>query len=118
MIKKIIGYGGSPYQLYKSPDFQDTMCTPTNPAKFKKGQRVQERCDSKAKYRRDFRNKERIRIEGNHKYKGGRKYIIVEEPYLSKPNRAGRRSWEYKILEDGKDKAIPKGQNMLIALEE
>jgi hypothetical protein len=91
------------------------MHVPSNPATFKKGDRVQER--PKGKYR-DFRTNERKKTEGNTKYKGGRKYTIVEDPYLSKPNRAGRRSWEYKILEDGKDRVDKKGQNMLIALEE
>ncbi len=111
MTKEITSYGGSPYQIYKSTN----MFTPTNPAKFKKGQRVQERSKSKA---RDFRTNEKKRIEGKTTYLGGRKYTIVEEPYLSKPNKAGRRNWEYKIIEDGKDSPIQKGQNMLVALEE
>ena len=91
------------------------MHVPSNPATFKKGDRVQER--PKGKYR-DFRTNERKKTEGNPKYKGGRKYTIVEEPYLSKPNKAGRKNWEYKIIEDGKDSPIQKGQNMLVALEE
>tara|TARA_B100001113_G_scaffold292279_1_gene248857 strand:- start:373 stop:708 length:336 start_codon:yes stop_codon:yes gene_type:complete len=111
MTKEIISYGGSPYQIYKSTD----MFTPTNPAKFKKGQRVQERSKSKA---RDFRTKEKKRIEGKTTYLGGRKYTIVEGPYLSKPNKAGRRNWEYKIIEDGKNSPIPKGQNMIMELKE
>ena len=91
------------------------MHVPSKGPLYKKGDRVQERPKSK---NRDFRTNRRKYVEGPTKYKGGRKYTIVEDPYLSKPNRAGRRSWEYKILEDGKDRVDKKGQNMLIALEE
>mgnify|MGYP003151169563 FL=1 len=91
------------------------MHVPSNGPRYKKGDRVQER--PKGKYR-DFRTNERKKTEGNTKYKGGRKYTIVEDPYLSKENGAKRRTWMYKIVQDGTTKVEPKGQNMIMPLEE
>ena len=91
------------------------MHVPSNPPVYKKGDRVQERPKDK---NRDFRTNRRKYVEGPTKYKGGRKYTILEDAYLSKPNKAGRRSWLYKIIEDGKTKTEDKGQNMIMPLEE
>tara|TARA_B100000131_G_scaffold259495_1_gene255083 strand:- start:1458 stop:1805 length:348 start_codon:yes stop_codon:yes gene_type:complete len=115
MNKEIDTYGGSPYQIYKPPSLKTNMHTPSNPPIYKKGDRVQER---QKKGDRDIRTNKRKSIEGPTKYLGGRKYTIASDPYLSKPNRANRRSWLYKVLKDGEDKAIEKGQNMIMPLEE
>ena len=92
------------------------MHVPSNPPLYKKGDRVQERPKSK---NRDFRTNRRKYVEGPTKFKGGRKYTIVEDPYLpDKANGAKRRMWMYKIVQDGTTKVEPKGQNMIMPLEE
>jgi hypothetical protein len=91
------------------------MHVPSNGPRYKKGDRVQERSK---KDNREFRTTRRQYVEGPTKYKGGRKYTIVEDPYLSKENGAKRRMWMYKIVQDGTTKVEPKGQNMIILLEE
>ena len=91
------------------------MHVPSNPPLYKKGDRVQER----SKGDREIRTTRRQYVEGPTKYKGGRKYTIVEDPYLpDKENGAKRRMWMYKIVQDGTTKVEPKGQNMIMALEE
>ena len=115
MTKEITSYGGSPYQIYKPPVFETTMHVPSNPPIYKKGDRVQER---QKKGNRDIRTNRRKYVEGPSKYFGGRKYTVVDDAYLSKPNKANRRSWLYKVIEDGTDKTIEKGQNMIMELKE
>ena len=115
MTKEITSYGGSPYQTYKPPVSKNNMHVPSNDPLYKKGDRVQER---QKKGDRDIRTNRRKSVEGPTKYYGGRKYTVVEDAYLSKPNKAKRRSWLYKVIEDGKDRTIEKGQNMIMALEE
>jgi len=115
MTKEITSYGGSPYQIYKPPVFKNTMHVPSNPPLYKKGDRVQER---QKKGDREIRTTRRQYVEGPTKYKGGRKYTIVKGPYLSDENKAKRRSWMYDIIQDGTTKVEPKGQNMIMALEE
>ena len=90
------------------------MHVPSNGPLYKKGDRVQER----SKGDRKIRTSRRQYVEGLTKYTGGRKYTIVEEPYLSKANGAKRRTWMYKIVQDGTTKVEPKGQNMIMPLEE
>ena len=90
------------------------MHVPSKAPLYKKGDRVQER----PKGDREIRTNKRKYIEGPTKYKGGRKYTIVNDAHLSKPNKANRRSWLYEILEDGKTKTEDKGQNMIMPLEE
>ena len=115
MTKEITSYGGSPYQIYKPPVSKNNMHVPSNDPLYKKGDRVQER---QKKGDRDIRTNRRKFVEGPTKYYGGRKYTVVEDAYLSKPNKANRRSWLYKVIEDGRDRTIEKGQNMIMALEE
>tara|TARA_B100000427_G_C15467954_1_gene577136 strand:- start:644 stop:919 length:276 start_codon:yes stop_codon:yes gene_type:complete len=91
------------------------MHVPSNPPLYKKGDRVQER---RKKENRDIRTNRRKFVEGTTKYYGGRKYTIIEDAYLSKPNKAKRRTWMYKIIEDGKNRTIEKGQNMIMVVEE
>ena len=90
------------------------MHVPSNPPLYKKGDRVQER----SKGDREIRTNRRQYVEGRTKYTGGRKYSIVEDAFLSKPNKAKRRTWMYKIIKDGTTKTEDKGQNMLMPLEE
>ena len=91
------------------------MHVPSNGPRYKKGDRVQERAREE---NRELRTTRRQYVEGRTKYKGGRKYTIVEDPYLSKENGAKRRTWMYKIVQDGTTKVEPKGQNMIMPLEE
>ena len=90
------------------------MHVPSNAPLYKKGDRVQER----SKGDREIRTSRRQYVEGRTKYTGGRKYTIVEDAFLSKPNKAKRRTWMYKIIKDGTTKVEPKGQNMIMPLEE
>ena len=90
------------------------MHVPSNPPLYKKGDRVQER----SKGDREIRTSRRQYVEGRTKYTGGRKYTIVEDAFLSKPNKAKRRTWMYKITQDGTTKTEDKGQNMIMPLEE
>ena len=90
------------------------MHVPSNPPLYKKGDRVQER----SKGDREIRTNRRQYVEGRTKYPGGRKYTILEDAFLSKPNKAKRRTWLYSIIQDGKTNPEDKGQNMIMPLYE
>jgi len=103
MTKEIISYGGSPYQLYKSPNSHIKMPSQPKPPKYKVGQIVQERKKS----------------QSFSKLKNERKYLIVGGPFLGKPDRSKykRRRWNYECIEVGKNKSELKVQGMLQPLE-
>jgi hypothetical protein len=104
MTKEIISSGGSPYQIYKSPNSHIKMPSQPKPPKYKIGQRVQERNKS----------------QSFSKIPKNRKYTIVGGPFLGKPDNSKykRRRWNYDCLEEGKNKSEVKVQGMLQPLEE
>ena len=103
MTKEISSSGGSPYQIYKSPNSHIKMPSQPKPPAYKIGQRVQERNKS----------------QSFSKIPKNRKYTIVGGPFLGKPDRSKfkRRRWNYDCMEDGKNISVVKVQGMLQPVE-
>ena len=103
MTEEVNTYGGSPYQVYKSPNSHIKMPSQPKPPAYKIGQRVQERNKS----------------QSFSKIPKNRKYTIVGGPFLGKPDRSKfkRRRWNYDCMEDGKNISVVKVQGMLQPVE-
>ena len=79
------------------------MTSQPDPPAYKIGQRVRE-IDKSASFSKIPKN---------------RRYTIVGEPFLGKPDRSKfkRRRWNYECMEEGKNKSVVKVQGMLQPVE-
>ena len=108
MTKEITGYGGSPYQIYKSPNSHIKMPKISIPT-YKVGDRVQER--SKTRTDRSFATN----FKKNKLYRAYlsnvRKGTILE--VFQEKNKIGKTYWHYLIKFDDIPNPVKKVQGLL-----